>query len=46
MTGYRSVVFDLDGTLVDSTVDIAGALNLALVPLGGRPLLPVEVAPM
>jgi len=46
MTGYRSVVFDLDGTLVDSTVDIAGALNLALVPLGGRPLLPAEVAPM
>jgi phosphoglycolate phosphatase len=46
VTGYRSVVFDLDGTLVDSTVDIAGALNLALEPAGGRALLPAEVAPM
>lgn len=46
MTGYRSVVFDLDGTLVDSTADIAAALNLALAPLGGRALRPVEVAPM
>jgi phosphoglycolate phosphatase len=46
VTGYRSVVFDLDGTLVDSTVDIARALSLALVPAGGRALLPAEVAPM
>lgn len=46
MTGYSTVVFDLDGTLVDSTVDIARALNLALVPAGGRALLPAEVAPM
>ncbi|WP_375432204.1 HAD family hydrolase [uncultured Friedmanniella sp.] len=46
MTTYRTIVFDLDGTLVDSTVDIAGALNLALEPLGGRALGAVEVAPM
>ncbi len=31
------VVFDLDGTLVDSSVDIADAANALLVELGGTP---------
>jgi len=31
------VVFDLDGTLVDSSVDIADAANALLVELGGAP---------
>ena len=38
----RLVLFDLDGTLVDSAPDIAGALNAALVELGQPPYpLPV-----
>ncbi|HWT98482.1 MAG TPA: HAD hydrolase-like protein, partial [Terriglobales bacterium] len=32
------VVFDLDGTLVDSAPDIAGAANAMLVELGAAPL--------
>jgi phosphoglycolate phosphatase len=31
---YAGVVFDLDGTLVDTTEDIANALNRAFAPLG------------
>lgn len=37
----RCVVFDLDGTLIDSRKDIARATNHALAELG-RPTLPVE----
>jgi len=37
----RCVVFDLDGTLIDSRLDIARATNHALTQLG-RPALPVE----
>lgn len=33
----RAVVFDLDGTLVDSAPEIARALNAAFGPLGVRP---------
>ena len=32
------VVFDLDGTLVDSLADIVAALNRGLMAVGGRPL--------
>jgi phosphoglycolate phosphatase len=36
-TWPRAVVFDLDGTLVDSAPDIAIALNTAMAPLGVAP---------
>jgi phosphoglycolate phosphatase len=35
------VIFDLDGTLIDSRLDLASAVNRMLEDLG-RPLLPVE----
>jgi len=38
-----SVVFDLDGTLVDASADITHALNLAFQPLNTRPLTAEEV---
>jgi 2-phosphoglycolate phosphatase len=37
----RAVVFDLDGTLIDSRADIAAAANVALA-VGGRPQLSVD----
>jgi phosphoglycolate phosphatase len=39
----QTVVFDLDGTLVDTAPDLCAALNHALVALG-RPAVPVEAA--
>ncbi|HET9870628.1 MAG TPA: HAD hydrolase-like protein, partial [bacterium] len=38
-----AVLFDLDGTLIDSKKDIAGAANAARVHFG-MPALPLEVA--
>jgi phosphoglycolate phosphatase len=38
---YRCVIFDCDGTLVDTLEDIAGAMNLALVEQG-FPVVPLE----
>jgi phosphoglycolate phosphatase len=34
MNSFRSVIFDLDGTLVDSLVDIADAMNRTLIRFG------------
>lgn len=46
MSRYTSVVFDLDGTLVDSSHDIATALNRVLTPRGGRELTSQQVVPL
>ena len=38
-----AILFDLDGTLVDTAPDLVGALNVALAAQG-HPPLPLEVA--
>ena len=40
------LLFDLDGTLVDSVPDLTNALNEVLRERGYAPLSPAEVAPM
>ena len=40
------VVFDLDGTLVDSSVDLANAVNALLRDLGAAPISTAEVTTM
>ena len=37
----KAVLFDLDGTLVNSIYDIGGAMNVALESLG-QPTFPIE----
>jgi phosphoglycolate phosphatase len=44
VTPVRAVVFDLDGTLIDSVPDIAAALNLCLSAEGRTPLTDDAVA--
>lgn len=44
MEDIRLIIFDLDGTLVDSRFDLADAANYALEKLG-LPLLPYEAFP-
>jgi phosphoglycolate phosphatase len=40
------IVFDLDGTLVDSSVDLANAVNALLVELGAAPIRTADVVGM
>ncbi|MFI4948519.1 MAG: phosphoglycolate phosphatase [Alphaproteobacteria bacterium] len=44
--GHFLLVFDLDGTLVDSVPDLTNALNKVLRERGYAPLAQTEVAPM
>jgi phosphoglycolate phosphatase len=43
---YRLIVFDLDGTLLDSLADLCVAINRLAAEHGGRPLSSQEVARM
>lgn len=43
---FDLIVFDLDGTLVDSRKDLAAAINALIQELGGRPLSEDAVAGM
>jgi phosphoglycolate phosphatase len=45
MRFIRALLFDLDGTLVDSRADIAAAANAAIAPLGLAPRPMEEVMP-
>ena len=42
----QAIIFDLDGTLVDSAEDLRAALNRLLADLGLRPIEPTEIKGM
>ncbi|WP_174503328.1 phosphoglycolate phosphatase [Acidiphilium sp. C61] len=46
MNASRGVVFDLDGTVIDSLPDLAAALNRSLARHGAAPVAREDVAPM
>lgn len=46
MNDVRLVLFDLDGTLVDSSADLSNAVNALLRELGAKPLPDPEVVSM
>ncbi len=42
----RLIAFDLDGTLIDSSADLATAANRLVLELGGTPLAPAAIVAM
>jgi phosphoglycolate phosphatase len=46
MRRFQAVLFDLDGTLIDSLPDLAAAANRLLAAEGRDPLVPEQVRPM
>ena len=45
MAACQTLVFDLDGTLIDTAADIRATLSLALLDCGLAPLAPGEIPP-
>ncbi len=45
-TGIAAIVFDLDGTLIDSAPDIGAALNVLMAEHGHAPFAPAEIRAM
>jgi len=43
---YKGYIFDLDGTLIDSSLDIAGALNRSRLAMGLKALPQESIIPM
>ena len=39
---YKAVIFDMDGTILDTSEDLAAAINYALAKFGHRGDFPVE----